>query len=53
MANAGCRPEITLPEVQTPALSDAVLQMLSLPNLKKLAVERQVEPLGDKRRKQT
>ena len=55
MAHAGCRLEITSdsPELQTPALADATLVGLGLSDLKKLAAERQVEPLGDKRRKQT
>ena len=53
MAHAGCRLEITLPELQTPALADAALVALGLSDLKKLAAKRQVEPLGDKRRKQT
>ena len=53
MAHAGCRLEIILSEMQTPALSDAVLKALGLSDLKKLAAERQVKPPGDKRRKQT
>ena len=47
MANAGCRLEIPLPEVQTPALSDVALQMLSLPNLKKLAVDKRQTAQAD------
>ena len=53
MAHAGCRLEVTLPEMQTPALSGAALKALSFSDLKKLAAEHQVEPLGDKQRKQT
>lgn len=53
MAHAGCRLEIILPELETSVLADAKLMALGLSDLKKLAAEHQVEPLGDKRCKQT